>query len=182
MRSIIGVAARVLIALGLVWVPGGAQHQDARGGQARPAIANAEDAVSRIVAEVEPLEHQCFDDVNHERTARDIKALEWDDGLQEIARAYSRRMAEEGFFSHTDPDGNTVRDRARKAGVSWQMIGENLGYERGYISPVATVVTSWMESTGHRHNVLEPEFEQAAIGAWISTDGTVYFTEIFLKE
>jgi uncharacterized protein YkwD len=136
----------------------------------------------RLLREITDLEHECFVAVNHERVARGLVALDESDELLDVARGYSRRMAEQGFFSHQDPDGKTVRERVREAGVTWHVLGENLGYSRGYVNPVAATVVGWMESPTHRKNILEPDFKQGAVGVWISDKGTVYFTEIFLKK
>ena len=68
------------------------------------------------------------------------------------------------------------------AALKWRMVGENLAYSNGYINPVAASMHGWMESPGHRRNLLDPEWRQTAIGVWISPNGTVYFTEIFLTQ
>jgi uncharacterized protein YkwD len=138
-------------------------------------------AIPRI-REIESLEQQCLDEVNRVRRARRLATLDFYDDLLPVARQYSRRMAEERFFSHTDPDGHTVRERVDDADIRWRMVGENLAYSNGYINPVAASLHIWMESPGHRRNILDPDFRLTAIGAWIGTDGTVYFTEIFLKQ
>ena len=91
-------------------------------------------------------------------------------------------MAEQHFFSHNDPEGRTVRERVDEADIKWRIVGENLAYSNGYLNPVAASVSGWMESPGHRRNILDPDYNVTAIGAWISPDGTVYFTEIFLKQ
>lgn len=130
--------------------------------------------------EVESLEQSCFNEVNRLRAARGLEALGLSEDLLTVARAYSRRMAEEGFFSHTDPDGYSVRERVSEAGIKWRMLGENLAYTNGYVSPVAAAMRGWMESSGHRRNILSPDYRHAAVGAWIRKD-TVYFTEIFLR-
>jgi len=91
-------------------------------------------------------------------------------------------MAEEGFFSHVDPEGIDVRQRLEKARIKWLMVGENLSYSNGYVNPVATSLRGWMDSPGHRHNILEGRYNASAIGVWIAADGTVYFTEIFLRK
>jgi uncharacterized protein YkwD len=137
---------------------------------------------SRRIREIESLEQQCLDEVNRVRRARRLVRLDFYDDLLPVAREYSRRMAEERFFSHTDPDGRTVRERVDEADIRWRMVGENLAYSNGYINPVAASLHSWMESPGHRRNILDPDFRLTAIGAWIDSDGTVYFTEIFLKQ
>jgi uncharacterized protein YkwD len=136
---------------------------------------------SPLLAEIETLEQKCLQEVNRLREAHGLMRLEFYEPLLSVARDYSRRMAEERFFAHTDPDGLTVRQRVDRARIKWRMIGENLAYSNGYTNPVAASVTGWMDSPGHRKNMLDPDFRQTAIGVWISSNGTVYFTEIFIK-
>jgi uncharacterized protein YkwD len=131
--------------------------------------------------EIASLERECLEQVNLVRQAYGVFALDFDEELLEVARAYSRRMAEEKFFAHEDPEGRTVRQRVDGVGIKWRMIGENLAYSNGYLSPVAASLHGWMESEPHRRNMLDPGYTDTAIGVWISSDGTVYFTEIFLK-
>lgn len=136
---------------------------------------------SHRLREIAALEKECFEQVNLVRQAHGLFALDLDEDLLEVARAYSRRMAEEKFFAHEDPEGRTVRQRVDRTGIKWRMIGENLAYSNGYLSPVAASLHGWMESEPHKRNMLDPGFTQTAVGVWISSDGTVYFTEIFLK-
>jgi uncharacterized protein YkwD len=136
----------------------------------------------RGLREIKSLEEQCLGEVNRVRKAHNLMPLELSEELLEVARDYSRRMAEEGFFAHNDPDGQTVRERISKAHIRWHVVGENLAYSNGYINPVAASMSGWMDSPGHRRNILDPDWRQTAIGAWISSNGTVYFTEIFLKQ
>ena len=137
---------------------------------------------SKLIREVESLEHQCLDEVNRVRRASRLAPLSFYADLLPIARAYSRRMAQEHFFSHDDPDGRTVRERVSDADIRWRIVGENLAYSNGYLNPVAASIHGWMDSPGHRRNLLDSDYNLTAIGAWIGTDGTVYFTEIFLKQ
>ena len=132
--------------------------------------------------EIESLERQCLDEINRIRRNRGVPRLDFYAGLLPIARQYSRRMAEEQFFSHDDPQGRSVRERVEEADIKWRMVGENLAYSNGYINPVAASLHGWMDSPTHRRNILDPDFRLTAIGAWIAPDGTVYFTEIFLKQ
>ena len=74
--------------------------------------------------------------------------------------------------------GREFYDRITDAGYDYNFCGDNIA--AGYATPSA-VVNGWMDSPGHRRNILDSSFTQTAIGAWISKDGTVYFTEIFLK-
>jgi len=132
------------------------------------------------LAEIESLEMQCFNEVNRLRVAHRLSPLAFNEGLARVARDYSRRMAEEKFFSHDDPDGHTVRERVSEARIRWRVLGENLAYSNGYINPVAVSMTGWLDSPGHRRNLLDQMWRQTAIGVWISANGTVYFTEIFM--
>ncbi|MEN3331575.1 MAG: hypothetical protein V7641_940 [Blastocatellia bacterium] len=134
------------------------------------------------LSEVESLEMQCFNEVNRVRVGHGLTPLAFNEALLRVARDYSRRMAEENFFSHNDPDGNTVRERVSEANVRWRVLGENLSYSNGYINPVAVSMSGWMDSPPHRRNLLDRAWRQTAIGAWISANGTVYFTEIFLTQ
>jgi len=134
------------------------------------------------LSEIESLETQCFNEVNHVRVGYGLPSLEFNESLLRVAREHSRRMAEENFFSHDDPDGNTVRERVTGANIRWRVLGENLSYSRGYINPVAVSMTNWMDSPGHRRNLLDRSWRQTAIGAWISDNGTIYFTEIFMTQ
>jgi len=137
--------------------------------------------VDRPLYEVEQLEQQCFDEVNHQREGYGLQPLKFDNSLLPLARGYSKWMAEDKFFAHKDPEGHTVNDRASEYGIKWRVIGENLASSNGYMNPVAASLHGWMESPGHRKNILDSAFTQSAIGAWIADDGTVYFTQIFLR-
>ena len=137
--------------------------------------------IDRPLYEIEQLEQQCFDDVNHQREGYGLQPLKFDSSLLPLARGYSKWMAEDKFFAHQDPEGHTVKERANEYGIKWRIIGENLASSNGYMNPVAASLHGWMESPGHRKNILDSSFNQSAIGAWIAPDGTVYFTQIFLR-
>ena len=155
--------------------------EDGRSVYTEDDVLRREPSDSRL-SEVESLEMQCFNEVNRVRVGLGLTALAFNESLLRVARDYSRRMAEENFFSHNDPDGNTVRERVSEANIRWRILGENLSYSNGYINPVAVSMSGWMDSPTHRRNLLDRGWRQTAIGAWISANGTVYFTEIFLTQ
>jgi uncharacterized protein YkwD len=165
---------------------GRAEHRDGREDRARSRRLYTDEDLKRPVTEgflrdVESLERQCFEAVNQQRTSRGLAPLELSVDLLYVARYYSRRMAEEGFFSHTDPEGRGVSHRVSEARIKWRVLGENLASSMGYVNPVAVSVRGWMNSPGHRKNILDNSYARTAVGVWISENGTVYFTEIFLK-
>jgi uncharacterized protein YkwD len=164
----------------------GSAHGSTPKNSPRDPSASSDEATagltSRRIREIESLEQQCLDEVNRVRRRSGLSRLNFYEELLPVAREYSRRMAEQNFFSHNDPDGRTVRERVEEADIRWRMVGENLAYSNGYVNPVAASIHGWMDSAGHRRNILDPDFSLTAIGVWIKEDGTVYFTEIFLKQ
>ena len=152
---------------------------------ARARISRADDsfpvAESPLPADIEVLERRCLDEINRLRQAHRLAPLEHSKELLVVARSHSRRMSEEGFFSHTDPQGLSTRERVNRAGIKWKSVAENIASSSGYTNPVAVSMHGWMSSAGHRRNILSQDFNLTAVGVWISATGAVYFTEIFLK-
>ena len=162
-------------------------HRGKNGSDSSPSPVNSGEKDSKpstnakLSTEIEGLERACLSEINRLRRAYHLAPLEFNQELLPVARAYSRRMAEEGFFSHTDPEGRGTRDRLSTARISWRAFAENIASERGWVNPVAVSVHGWMESDGHRSNILNSQFDQTAVGAWIREDESVYFTQIFIK-
>jgi uncharacterized protein YkwD len=97
-----------------------------------------------------------------------------------MARDYSAKMARLGFFSHVAPDGSDLRDRARVAGIRFRAIGENIAYNRGIDDPGASTVERWMDSSAHRSNLLGREYRASAVGVFVSPEGRIYITQLFI--
>jgi uncharacterized protein YkwD len=120
--------------------------------------------------------------VNNERRRKGLNDLYWDDELARMARAYSRQMARESFFSHYDPDGDSVVERARRSDIGgWSKIGENLFRCEGYDDFDALAVRGWMSSPTHRQNVLDRQFNTTGIGVATTRDGEVFITQVFTR-
>lgn len=81
--------------------------------------------------------------------------------LTQVAQDYSRRMATEGFYGHTDPQGKDVTDRIAAAGYLAQMSAENIA--GGQPDP-ETVVDGWLNSPGHRENIMNPDLQEIGAG------------------
>lgn len=130
---------------------------------------------------ISAMELYCFNEINLRRKEHGLAELLFSEQLRDVARSYSRRMAEEGFFSHTDPQGRTPRDRAKEAGLKWTVLAENLLRVKGYINPVPPSVDRWMANPAHRQNILEPDHEISGVGVWMASDETYFFTQLFLS-
>ena len=97
-----------------------------------------------------------------------------------MARNYSRRMSEEKFLSHTDPAGKNMADRAKTAGLSYRMLGENIAKSYNVRDPLKTAEQRWMNSRGHRENILREGFTETGVGIW-RNGRSYHFTQIFMR-
>lgn len=130
---------------------------------------------------VSSLERRAFELVNRERARNGEAPLVWDAELCRMAELHSQHMARQNFFSHTGPDGLTMENRALSLGISgWRALGENIAYNRGIDDPAAFAVQRWMNSGGHRANILNAKFNRSAIGVARTADGRIYLTQVFL--
>lgn len=106
--------------------------------------------------------------VNQERSARGLKPLEPNRRLGRAATGHARDMVTKGYFSHDSADGRTFVDRIRNAGYvarrALPALGEDLAWGSGELATPRAIVAMWMESRGHRRNILDPMFRQAGMG------------------
>ncbi|MFI5822571.1 CAP domain-containing protein [Streptomyces rishiriensis] len=105
--------------------------------------------------------------VNEERAKVGCSALSANSALSDLAEKFSDDMAARGFFDHTDPDGATPWDRAAKAGIS-DLGGENIA--RGQ-ADAAAVMAAWMNSPGHKANILNCDFKTLGVGVHLGPGG-----------
>ena len=153
----------------------------ASGENARPQLVS-ETRASFNSGVVNPfiVERQAFDAINKKRTDNGLRALAWSEDVAQIARLHSRHMAEQKFFGHRDTEQKIVSDRANDAGLAWRAIGENIAFDRGFEDPIEKAVELWLDSSGHRQNLMNPIWQETAVGVAIGTDGSYYFTQVFL--
>lgn len=105
------------------------------------------------------LQQQALDLVNAARSEAGLPALETGAVLTEAARAHADDMLARGFYGHVSPEGETVQDRYRAAGGSeWELVAENIARCSGCPAPdaarIAALHEGWMDSPGHRENIL----------------------------
>jgi uncharacterized protein YkwD len=116
--------------------------------------------------------------LNERRAHAGIGPLARDAALENAANRYTARMVAERFFAHLAPDGSSPLDRLIAAGLSFlhgSAIGENLGYGQGGLETPGSMVQMWMDSPGHRANILTGAFRAIGIGVAIGTpQGTPY--------
>ena len=108
--------------------------------------------------------------VNAERARRGLAALRLAPELMRSAALHSQDMATHNFISHTGSDGSSAGERMRRTGYNWTACAENVA--AGYDSP-ASVVAGWMASSGHRANILNPNYKDVGAG-YAYGDGSTY--------
>ncbi|MEG8279908.1 CAP domain-containing protein [Streptomyces sp. AHA2] len=113
--------------------------------------------------------------VNKERGAAGCSPVTANDRLTRAADDYSDVMARSGVMSHTGPDGSTMTTRVEAAGYQWSTLGENIA--RGQ-ADAAAVMKSWMNSPGHRANILNCSFKELGVGVHFG-DGGPWWTQNF---
>ncbi|MBD3006025.1 CAP domain-containing protein [Streptomyces sp. 5-10] len=127
------------------------------------------DGLLRLASEVIAL-------TNAERAAARLAPLAPDPRLTAAAQAHSDDMAARDFYSHTGPEGHQPWDRARATGATHRGIGENIAC--GQRSP-EEVVRGWMNSPGHRANILKPDFTHIGVGHATGSRAGTYWTQVF---
>jgi uncharacterized protein YkwD len=114
--------------------------------------------------------------VNAERVKASCAAVTVDDRLTTAARAHSADMAARDYFSHTTPEGVEFATRITNAGYRWGGAGENIA--KGQRSP-QEVMTSWMNSPGHKANILNCGFKNLGVGVAADATGALLWTQDF---
>lgn len=126
------------------------------------------------------MEEQVYQRINEIRQKQGLSQLRHNEKLAIVARRYSEQMAQKNFFSHTSPEGSTMVQRVKKAGIFYLMIGENLFMCTNIPQPVPSAVQGWMDSPGHRENILRPEYRETGLGVW-RKGNTYYMTQLFMR-
>ncbi len=136
---------------------------------------------------LETVEDLILELTNAERRERGIRPLLPEPGLRSIARAHSDDMIARDFFGHINPDGETIAGRiARGHRQRIRISGENIWRGAGYRTSGSAnlqmlakeIVDDWMNSAGHRENLLRPEFSHLGVGV-SSEGGTILATQNF---
>lgn len=116
--------------------------------------------------------------VNQERARYGLPAYTKNWQLSRVARYKSTDMANKNYFSHTSPTYGSPFNMMENFGIKFSAAGENIAM--GQKTP-AEVMNGWMNSTGHRNNILSRIFTQIGVGAAKNKNGTIYWTQQFIK-
>jgi uncharacterized protein YkwD len=142
----------------------------------------------------EKLEHEIYRFTNQERVTHGLHELDYDKGLERVARNHSKDMAINTFFAHQNLDGESPTDRAKRMDIQTKKtigdtiytgIGENIykiptgqltdgRYVDHTVEDIAeNIMTGWMNSKGHRENILSEKYNKIGVG--VAYDGKYYY-------
>jgi uncharacterized YkwD family protein/spore coat assembly protein SafA len=127
---------------------------------------------------LQTLEQRVIDLVNQQRANAGLHMLAKNWELCRVARYKSQDMINKGYFGHISPTYGSPFKMMEDFGISFTAAGENIAY--GQRSP-EEVMNAWMNSPGHRANILNPSYNQIGVGCAKSSNGTYYWTQEFIK-
>lgn len=113
--------------------------------------------------------------VNLERQKSGLAPLTLSEELSRVARIKSQDMADKNYFSHTSPTYGDPFQMMRSFGIKFGYAGENIA--KGYRG-AESVMNGWMNSSGHRANILNANFKKIGVG-YVEARGTTYWTQLF---
>lgn len=132
--------------------------------------------ITPVLKEIESMEQGVLRLVNIERTKAGLKSLVIYSELSKVALLKSEDMALFGYFDHISPNYGTPFEMMTSQGISYTAAGENIA--KGYKTP-EEVVSAWMNSPGHKANILNPLFNRMGLGLYVG-DST-YWTQMFMN-
>lgn len=152
------------------------------GSPVKPAAPKTSSANSSSAAPTASSGYSAFQNevvrlVNAERAKSGLAALTANDTLMKTATVKSQDMAKNNYFSHTSPTYGSPFDLMKKYGVSYRFAGENIAM--GQTSP-SQVMNDWMNSTGHRENILKASYTKIGVGVAQNAGGQYYWTQHFI--
>lgn len=128
-------------------------------------------------ANVATAEKNAVELMNADRRANGLSDLKVSSAVTAVARSHAQDMVNRKFFSHSNPDGKTPSDRLKAAGISYSAVGENIAEN----TSVQAAETSFMNSSGHRANILNSNYTTVGIGVAYDSAGNVYVVQDFIK-
>lgn len=158
-------------------------------GQANPPVQNPDQIHGESVPHTSPappkqktlsgFEQEVVRLTNVQRQKKDLNPLQIDDGLSKVARLKSEDMRDQNYFSHQSPTYGSPFEMMQKFDIHFSHAGENIA--AGYPTP-EKVVQGWMNSEGHRANILNPHFTHIGVGVAPGGSYDKYETQMFIKK
>ena len=124
------------------------------------------------------LENEVIKLVNEERARNGLPALEKNWEISRVARMKAQDMVDRNYFSHSSPTYGSPFNMMENFGLKFSSAAENIGMGQ---KTAADIMKSWMDSPGHRANILSRTVTHIGVGAAKAANGTLYWTQLFIK-
>jgi len=135
-------------------------------------------STSSVTDDIEALENEVICLVNVERAKVGLSALVKNEQLSHAARIKSEDFINNNYFAHTSPTYGTPFEMLKTLGITFTAAGENIASGQ---KTAADVMNSWMNSSGHRANILNSTYNQIGVGVAKENDGNTYWTQMFIR-
>jgi uncharacterized protein YkwD len=158
------------------WIPASAQWGGHKSGQLQPATRGIPVNLTEVEAAVVEM-------TNDIRRRNGLPVLLQDGICRDAARKHSADMLNRNYFSHTDPEGRTLKERL-PANLTTRQWGENIwtgsGYDPRQVQHLAQMImVGWMKSPGHRENILAPIYTHLGVGV-MAKNQEIKVTQVFI--
>ena len=172
----LAMAGVMSLAALLSWTPAAAQWSGHTSGKFYPAPRS-------LVVNLFEVEEAVFAMTNDIRRQNGLAVFLKDEICRNAARGHSADMLNRNYFSHSDPEGRSLKDRL-SANLSARQWGENIWTGRGYDprqvrSLAQKIVVGWMNSPGHRENILAPNYSHLGVGV-MAKNQEIRATQVFI--
>lgn len=153
-------------------IPDGEHGQNTEQPNSQQGMEIAEQAGSTVQAD------EVLRLVNQERSKQGLKALTLSDELTNVATIKAKDMRDKNYFDHTSPTYGSPFDMMQRFGIQYQSAGENIAAGQ---KTAQEVMDSWMNSSGHRANILNANYEQLGVGYVEGGSYGTYWVQMFKK-
>lgn len=116
--------------------------------------------------------------INQARSSAGLPPLQLNSSLTTAARAKSKDMAVNNYFSHTSPTYGSFTSLLARYGIRYRAAAENIAWNSN--GSVRSAHNSLMNSTGHRNNIMNRSYQQIGVGIYVRSDGRHYYTQLFV--
>jgi uncharacterized YkwD family protein len=144
----------------------------------KPAAPTSGAVTTPVTSALGTYEQQVVDLVNKERAAAGLSALKVNMTLAKVAETKAADLRDKNYFSHTSPTYGSPFDMMKQFGISYTAAGENIA--KGQKTP-AEVMNGWMNSPGHKANILNSKYTEIGVGYVTDGSGTGYWVQEFIR-
>lgn len=117
--------------------------------------------------------------VNQQRRSAGLAELSLSQELTKVANIKAEDMRDQGYFSHISPNYGSPFDMMKEFGISYRTAGENIAKGQ---KNVEAVMNGWMNSSGHRENILNAKYTHLGVGYCIDNAGNPYWVQMFIQK